>query len=119
MKIAKAIKVVALIPPVLATAVMLLFAIGETAAGDVSGLHHLVPAALFGLLVWLGWRRPVWGGALLLLAGLIVSLTFAGVLRGPNGIAPFVIMIAPLLVAGFTLLVASIIDRRATGYRAP
>ena len=99
-----AIKVAALVPPSLATAVLLLFAVGETAGGDPSGLHHLVPAALFGLLVWLGWRRPVWGGVLLVLAGLLVAFAIAGALRGPHPLAPFLIMVAPLLVGGMLLL---------------
>jgi hypothetical protein len=119
MRAAKAIKIVALVPPVLAMAVMLLFAVGEMAGGDASGVHHLIPAALFGLLAWFGWKQPGWGGALLLLAGLLVSLVFAGVLRGPHGVAPFLIMIAPLFVAGLLLLVARVIDRGSAGSPAP
>jgi len=61
MKNIKGLKIVALIPPGLAIAVLLMFMIGETAGGDVSGLGHLIQAIPIALLMWLGWKRPLLG----------------------------------------------------------
>ncbi len=54
MQSGKGLKIAALILLGLATAVLLLFGIGEMAGGDWSGIGHLIPAALIGLLTWLG-----------------------------------------------------------------
>ncbi len=54
MRLAKVLKIVALIPLGLATAILLLFGIGETVSGDWSGIGYLIPAVLIGLLMWLG-----------------------------------------------------------------
>jgi hypothetical protein len=113
MTTAKGMKIAALIPPGLATAILLLFAVGETASSDWSGLGHLIPAALIGLLMWLGWKRPMWGGILLLLAGVLAALFFSDALRGPEWLAPFLIIIAPLLLAGLVLLGAAWLEQKA------
>jgi len=47
--------------------ILLLFAIGETVGGDWSGLGHLIQAIPIALLMWLGWKRPLWGGIFLLI----------------------------------------------------
>jgi len=112
MKNIKSLKIVALIPPGLATAILLLFAVGETVGGDWSGLGHLVLAVPIGILMWLGWKRPLWGGILLLLMGLLVSFLFSNVLRSPEWLATFLIMVAPLLLSGLVLLGASGLERK-------
>ena len=112
MTTAKGMKIAALIPPGLATGILLLFAVGETAGGDWSGLGHLIFAAPIALLMWLGWKRPAWGGKLLLLAGALAALFYSDALRGPEWLAPFLIIIAPLLVAGLLLLGAARLEQR-------
>ena len=42
----------------LGVAVYLSFAVGEIAGGDVSGLQHLVPAAVLALLLWVDGATP-------------------------------------------------------------
>ena len=89
MKLAKGLKITALVPLGLATAVLLLFGVGEMASGDWSGVGHLIPAALIGLLMWLGWKRPLWSGILLLILGILASFFFADALRGPGWLCLF------------------------------
>jgi hypothetical protein len=107
------LKVVALIFPGLTIAILLLFTIGETASGDWSGLGHLLQAIPLGLFMWLGWKRPLWGGIFLLLLSLLASYSFADALRGPGWLAPFLIMIAPLSLSGILLLGAAGLEQKA------
>lgn len=102
----------ALIPPALTTAVLLLFAYGETIGGDWSGLGHLLQVIPIVLLMWLGWKRPLWGGIFLLLLGFIAAHSFSNALRGPEWPAPFLIIIAPLLLSGLLLLGAAGLERK-------
>jgi hypothetical protein len=114
-EIAALMKIVGLIPPALAAAVYLLFALGETAGGDASGLGHLVPVVLIGLLIWLGWKNPLVGGiSLILLAFASASLYSDALSRPGSWLAPFLIAVAPLLLAGLLLLGAAWVGRRAT-----
>jgi hypothetical protein len=113
MKRIKGLKLVALIFPGLTIALLLLFAIGETAGGDRSGLGHLIQAIPILLLMWPGWKRPLWGGIFLLLLGIIASHSFINALRGPGWLAPFLIIIAPLLLSGLLLLGAAGLERKA------
>ena len=112
MKNIKRLKIVALIPPGLAIAVLLTFMIGETAGGDVSGLGHLIQAIPIALLMWLGWKRPLLGGVFLLLLSLLAAHSFADALRGPERLAPFLIIIAPLLLSGFLFLGAAVMEHK-------
>ena len=113
MKKVKGLKIVALIFPGLAIAVLLLFTVGETASGDWSGLGHLIQVIPIGLLMWLGWKRPLWGGIFLLLLGFLGLHSFSNALRGPEWLAPFLIIIAPLLISGLLLLSAAGLERKA------
>lgn len=107
MRNANTLKIVALIFPALTVAILLLFTIGETASGDWSGLGHLIQVIPISLLMWLGWKRPLWGGISFLVLGFIASHSFADALRGPEWLAPFVIIIAPLLLSGLLLFGAA------------
>jgi hypothetical protein len=109
----KGLKIAALIPLGGATAVLLLFALGETAGGDWSGLGHLIFAVPIGLLMWLGWKRPSWAGLLLLLLGLLAAIVFSDALRGPGWLGPLLIIIGPLLLSALLLLGAAALERRA------
>jgi len=108
----KGLKIAALIPPGIALAILLLFAVGETTGGDWSGLGHLLLAIPIGLLMWLGWRRPQWGGLLFLLMGGVLFRFFSDALRGPGWLAPFLILIAPMLLSGLLLLGAVGLERK-------
>lgn len=67
---ARLAKIAALLLVGLGVGFFLVFAIGEIAGGEISGIQHLPPAAVLGVLLWLGWRRPR-------AAGLVVLFAFA------------------------------------------
>lgn len=112
MQNAAGLKIIALISAGLAAAVLLLFAVGETAGGDRSGLGHLIVVVPIGLLLWLGWKFPLWGGICFLLLGLVASFIYLDALRGPGWLAPFLIIIAPMLFSGFMLLAAARLEHK-------
>ena len=103
MKTVKGLKVVALIFPGLVTAILLLFALGETFGGDWSGLGHLVQAIPIVLGMWVGWKRPLWGGVFLLVLSLLALYSFVG----PDWLAPVLIIVVPLFLSGILLLGAA------------
>lgn len=108
----KGIKIIALIFPGISLAILLLFTIGETMGGDWSGLGHLIQAVPIALLVWLGWKRPLWGGILLLVLSLIAAYSFANLFRGTDWLAPLLIIIAPLFLSGILCLSAARLEKR-------
>jgi hypothetical protein len=114
MKTVQALKIVAMLPLGFMVLVLLAFGIGESLGGDLSGLMHLVPVVFVGLVVWLCWKRPLWGG-LLLLAGAALQANIFGrawMNAAPSGmIAPLVIMILPLAFSGILLLLAARVER--------
>ncbi|MEW6242497.1 MAG: hypothetical protein AB1564_16980 [Chloroflexota bacterium] len=112
MRTIKGLKIAALIPLGLAAAILLMFAAGETLGGDWSGLGHLVPLAFIGLLMWLGWKRPIPGGIALLAGALLAASFFADALRGPGWLAPFLIFVAPLALSGLLFLSAGRLGRK-------
>jgi hypothetical protein len=100
--------------------VLLLFAIGEMASGDASGVQHIPEALPLLLLVVAAWRYPRWTGIALLtlgtmLLGVWLVWIFAGGHTGRGEIvgwfAAAVIFFGLPLVAGWLLLRAS---RRTT-----
>jgi hypothetical protein len=113
MKSIKTLKIMALVFPGLTIAILLLFALGETIGGDWSGLGHLLQAIPIGLLMWLGWKRPLWGGMFLLVLSLLAAYSLAEALRGPGWPVRMLIMIAPLSLSGIFLLGAAGLERRA------
>lgn len=113
MKNIKTLKIIALVFPGLTMAILLLFALGETIGGDWSGLGHLLQAIPICLLMWLGWKRPFWGGIFLLVLSLLASYALAEALRGPGWHIRMLIMVAPLILSGILLLTAAGVERRA------
>jgi hypothetical protein len=107
MKNVKALKIVALIPTGVTLVILLLFAVGESAGGDWSGLGHLIQALPIAFLMWLGWKNPLWGGILFLLLAFLALLSFSDAFQGQDWLAPFLIIIAPLLLSGLLFLGAS------------
>jgi len=59
-------KLTALVLLGLGVAFYLAFALGEMAGGDITGLQHLLPAAVLALLFCAAWRRPRQAGIVLL-----------------------------------------------------
>ena len=108
----KGIKVAALLFPGISLAILLLFAIGETVGGDWSGLGHLIQAIPIAVLMWLGWKRPLWGGILLLVLSFLAAYSFANPLRGVDWLAPLLIIIAPLVLSGILFLSAARLEKR-------
>lgn len=111
MKNSKVLKIAALIFPGLTLGVLLLFALGETIGGDWSGLGHLIQAIPIGLLLWVGWKRPLWGGSLLVILSLAAVPLFGISLRGSEWLAPFLIIVAPLFLSGVLFLGAAGLER--------
>jgi uncharacterized integral membrane protein len=82
--------------------------------GDLSGLMHFVPVVLVGLVVWLCWKHPLWGGILLLIGAIFEALNFGRLFLNaePGAIAaPLIIMILPLAFSGLLLLLAAWLGR--------
>lgn len=115
MKTVKALKIAALVPLGFMVAILLIFAIGESVGGDLSGLMHLVPVVLVGLVAWLCWKRPLWGGILLLAGAVFEAVFFAAIVlrdANPGGmVSPIIILILPLTLSGALLLTAARIGR--------
>jgi len=109
----KGIKIFAEVFPGIPLVILLLFAIGETVGGDWSGLGHLIQAIPIALLMWLGWKRPLWGGTLLLVLSLIAAYSFANPLRGVDWLSPLLVIIAPLILSGILFLGAARFEKRA------
>jgi hypothetical protein len=112
MKNIKTLKIIALVFPGLTAAVLLLFAFGETIGGDWSGLGHLAQAIPIGFLMWLGWKHPLSGGLLFLVLSFLASYSLVDALRGPEWLAPFLIIIAPLVLSGILLLGAARLEQK-------
>jgi len=109
----KGIKIAAMIFPGIPLSILLLFAIGETVGGDWSGLGHLIQVVPIVLLMWLAWKRPLWGGISLLILSLIAAYSFANPLRGTDWLAPLLIIVAPLILSGVLFLSAARLEKRA------
>jgi hypothetical protein len=109
----KTLKIIALVFPGLTVAVLLLFALGETIGGDWSGLGHLIQAIPIAFLMWLGWKHPLSGGILLLVLSFLAAYSMGEILRGPEWLAPSLIIIAPLILSGILLLGAAGLERKA------
>jgi hypothetical protein len=112
MKYARALKVAALVFPGAAVAILLLFALGETVEGDWSGLGHLVQAIPVGLGMWLGWKRPLWGGLFFLVLSLLALNSFVSDLRGADWLAPLLIIVVPLFLSGVLSLSAAGLEKK-------
>lgn len=107
------IKIVALVFPGIPLVILLSFAIGETMGGDWSGLGHLAQAAPIILLMWLGWKRPLLGGILLMLLSFLAAYSLIDVLLSPEWLATFLLIIAPLLMSGILFLGTAVLERKA------
>ena len=113
MKTIKALKIVAMFPLVFMVSVLLVFGIGETLGGDLSGLMHLVGVAFVVAVAWLAWKRPFWGGILMLAGAGFQALRFWNAFRQADPsvvMAPLFIILLPLAFSGVLLLFAAWLD---------
>ena len=82
---------------------------GEVASGDISGLGHLVQVSPMLLLVFLALKRPVIGGLLLIIAGLVFGIWYVVIsqldLQATILVEGF--LYVPLLVSGTLLILSS------------
>ena len=98
-------KIAALVLLALGVAFYLMFAVGELAGGDVSGIQHLAPAALLGALLWLGWRRPLVAGIVLLALAVPLGVAYVVVLVVRDLPPTWALWIAlPPVVTGYLLV---------------
>ena len=77
---ARRTKTAALVLLGLGVAFYLTFAVGEMVGGDISGVQHLLPAAVLGALLWLGWKRPRTAGIVLLALAIPLGAAYIAVL---------------------------------------
>jgi len=110
MKTISILKIIGLLPIGLIALVSLIFGIGESTGGDFSGLMHLVPFVILGLAMWLCWKRPLWGGILLLAMALFRAFALIPelFLRPPGSVwspSLFMLIIIPAISGGLFLYV--------------
>jgi len=108
MKLVKGLKIVAEILLGLLVAFLLMMGIGEMIGGDFSGIGHLLPAAVFGLLMWFAWKYPLYAGIGLVLLSIVNSIPYVVAMnRSQDWYVPVLIMGVPLLFTGLLLLLAA------------
>lgn len=114
MQAKKALKIIALVPLAFMVLVLLLFGIGEAIGGDLSGLMHLVEVAFVVLVVGLCWKRPLWGGVLLLVGAAVEAFNVYRFFQNADAsaiVAPLVIIFLPLVFSGLLLLLVDWLER--------
>jgi hypothetical protein len=89
----------------LGVAFYLTFAVGEIAGGDISGVQHLLPAALLAALVYVGWKRPRTAGIVLLALAVPLGAVYVAVLIARDLPLTWALVVAlPPVVTGVLLL---------------
>jgi hypothetical protein len=93
-------------------AILVVFTVGETVGGDVSGLQHLLQAAPLVLLVAVAWRWPRAGGTAVLVTAVLLGTTYAiewhpREMTVQAVVITELVLFAPPIAAGMLLLLAS------------
>ncbi len=93
-------------------AVLVLFTVGETVGGDISGLQHLLQAVPLFVLIAVAWRWPRAGGAAVLVTAVLLAATYALEWRPREMTVQAVaitelVLFAPPIAAGVLLVLAS------------
>jgi hypothetical protein len=91
----------------------LLFGVGEMASGDLSGVIHLIPVALVAGLMFLAWRRPGVGGAILVVLGILTSAYYYGLIQPEDRLGILLITGAPFVLFGLLFLAVAALARPA------
>jgi hypothetical protein len=105
----KGLRIAALVPLGLQAAFFLLFAIGEMAAGDLSGAGHLLQVVGAALPGYLAWLRPLEGGIVLLAASLV---GLAPGFKPGEALTQVLILSAPQLLSGLLFVISALLDRK-------
>ena len=123
MKTSKLLKIIGLLPIGLLALVSLVFGIGESAGGDISGLVHLVQFVILGLTAWFCWKWPYWGGMILLAVTLfrVLALIPELFLRPAGSVWDPSLFILPLVqaISGGLFLYAGLSERKAASANLP
>lgn len=105
----------ALLLLVLGVAFYLMFAVGEMAGGDITGVQHLPPAAILAVLLWVAWRRPLAAGTVLLVLAVPLAAAYIALLVVRHLPLTWALVVAlPPVVTGLLLVRAG---RRERGPR--
>jgi peptidoglycan/LPS O-acetylase OafA/YrhL len=100
----------------LGLAFYLMFAIGETAGGDISGVQHFLPAVILGALMYVAWRRPLAAGIVLLVLAVPLGALYIAVLVVRDLPLTWALWIAlPPVVTGLLLVRAGRHEHRPRG----
>jgi hypothetical protein len=114
-KTVKGLKIAAMIPLGLIALIYLVFGIGESLGGEPGGWMHLVELVILGLVMWLCWKFPLWGGVLLLVFSLVGGMQL--LLVAPHSLSPatspvVLIRYLPMALSGILLLAAWWVKRK-------
>jgi hypothetical protein len=110
MKLSNGLKIAAFVLADLLTIFLLFMGLGEMFGGDISGIQHVIPAAVLLALMWLGWKHPYWGGLGLCIAGLLLGVVVT-VMNIPMDVKRnFLLIIAlPAFLSGALLLTSGLL----------
>ena len=98
-------KILALVLLGLGVAFYLSFAVGETVAGEISGVQHVLPAAILAALLGLARRRPLPAGIVLLVLAVPLAVAYVVILVVRDLPLTWVFPVAlPPVVAGLLLV---------------
>ena len=117
MRTVNLLKTVALLPLGFLVVVAAFFGVAEAVGGDLTGLMHLVQALIGGLVMWWCWKRPLWGGVILLIVALYrVILMLVSYFRADPGsvISASIVPFALLVFSGILLVAAAWLGRPRT-----
>ncbi|MBI5840325.1 MAG: hypothetical protein HZB19_09505 [Chloroflexi bacterium] len=112
MKLAKGLKITALVLMGVAAAFFTFMGIGEMFGGDWSGVGHLPPVIIIVFLMWLGWKRPLAGGITMILLGVTSGTYFYSIMiRSEDRSTGALTMGGPFLLFGLIFLIAAFLER--------
>ena len=97
---ARRTKIAALVLLGLGVAFFLMFAVGETAGGDITGVQHFPPAAILAALMYVAWKRPFAAGVILLALAVLLAAV---------GVPIYVVRDLPLLSLALVLVLPSVL----------
>ena len=115
-RLARWLRIAALIPLGLEAAVFVLFGVAEMVGGDLGGGGHLLQLVMLVLLAILAWMRPVEGGVGLAVAGMVSAAQLLAGARGspePTMVSPALMIVAlPQIISGVLFFIAGVLARR-------
>ncbi len=81
----------------------IIFALGETIGGDMTGFVHIAQLAILATLSYIAYRYPYVGGLLMLFSGLLLAMSYVSATRHFPPITILIVTMTvfiPLIVAG-------------------